>query len=426
MFSATSERKMLSIRSLLLLAWLVLIASLFWDPFSIRLTDPDALNSPFKINQTPVTVQNHHLFSTPYSLGTRVFWTMVVPLLPLFLMVFGHEAWRRICPLSLASQLPGFLGLRRRVSKLMRRTGLVKSDVLLIKRNGWLDRNSWYVQFGFLFIGLVARILLINTDRQALAIALLFVIGAAVVTGMLWGGKTWCNFFCPVNIVQKIYTQPGGIFESSNVNPRPLIPQSMCRKPTKKGDVSACVACKTNCSDIDIEKSYWNDITDMPRRNVYYMFFGLIVGFYGFYYLYSGSWDYYFSGTWTHEDYIREKLLKPGLFLMGHTIDLPKIIAAPLVLAFACGSSLILGKFLEMGYRKLRSRDDCMTEDMIVHHCLSVCSWLSINTFYLFGGRPNILLLPALTGRIIDIAIVTLTTIWLIKTISKAQKFKTR
>lgn len=411
---------MLSVRSLLLFVWFILIASLFWDPFSLPLTSPDALGSPFKNNQTPVVFQNEYLFPTPYSLGARVFWTMIIPILPLFLMVFGHEAWRRICPLSLASQIPAHLGLRRRRSTFVRRTGLIKSDVILINRNGWLERNSWYVQFGFLFIGVVARILLINTDRQALGIALLSVIGAAMVTGMLWGGKTWCNFFCPANVVQKIYTQPSGILESSP-HFRPLLPQSMCRKPTNKGDISACVACKTNCGDIDLQRSYWNGVTDMPRRNVYYMFFGMILGFYGFYYLYSGSWDYYFSGAWTHEDNIREKLLGPGLFLMGHTIDIPKVIAAPLVIAFACGSSLLLGKLLEAGYRKLRSCDEGIAEDMIIHHCLSVCAWLSINAFYLFGGRPNILLLPPLTGRIIDIAIVALTTLWLRKTISEAR-----
>lgn len=420
MFSAISERKMLGVRSVLLIAWLVLIASLFWDPFSIQLTQPDALGSPFKITETPIMVQSEALTSVPYSMGTRLFWTMIVPILPLFLMVFGHEAWRRICPLSLASQIPGYLGLRRRRTTFERRTGLLKSIVPLINRNGWLERNSWYVQFGLLFVGIIARLLIINTDRQALGIALLLVIGSAMVTGMLWGGKTWCNFFCPANVVQKIYTEPGGILESNPHFSRPQLPQSMCRKSTKNGEMSACVACKANCGDIDLQRSYWNGVTDMPRRNVYYMFFGLILGFYGFYYLYSGSWDYYFSGMWTHEENIRDKIMKPGLFLMGHAINIPKAVTAPLIMALACGASLLLGRLLESIYRKYRSRDPGMTEEVIVHHCLSVCAWLSINAFYLFGGRPNILLLPSLTGRVIDITIVALTTIWLKKTLQQS------
>ena len=27
----------------------------------------------------------------------------------------------------------------------------------------------------------------------------------------------------------------------------------------------------------------------------------IIVGFYGYYYLYAGNWEYYFSGIWTRE-----------------------------------------------------------------------------------------------------------------------------
>lgn len=412
MFSSFPERAMLSIRGLLLFAWLMLIASLLYDPLSEQWTRPDSAG-PFGISQTPIVVQGELLINQPYSMGSRIFWTMIVPILPLFLMVFGHEAWRRICPLSLASQIPSYLGLRRRRSTLERRTGLIKRAIPLIKRDGWLERNSWYVQFGLLFCGIIARLLLINTDRYALAIALLLVIGAAMLTGVLWGGKTWCNFFCPANVVQKIYTEPGGILESNPHFSRPALPQSMCRKPSGSGDISACVACKANCGDIDLQRSYWSGVTATPRRNVYYMFFGLIIGFYGFYFLYAGSWDYYFSGIWTHEEDIRAKLLQPGLYIFGYLIPIPKILSAPLVLGSACAISLILGRSFEALYRKIRARDPGMTEQLVVHHCLCVSAWVSINAFYLFGGRPNILLLSPLAGRVVDIAIVTLTTIWL-------------
>ena len=113
MLSRASERRMLSVRGLLLVSWLVLIGSLFWDPFSAALTDPANTVSPFRISDDIVPVQQQSLSSEPYQMGARIFWTMAVPILPLFLMVFGHEAWRRICPLSFASQIPGYLGLRR-------------------------------------------------------------------------------------------------------------------------------------------------------------------------------------------------------------------------------------------------------------------------------------------------------------------------
>ncbi len=413
MFSRVSERKMLSVRGFLLVAWLILIGSLFWDPFSEALTHPDNLLSPFRVTDHAVVVQDHVLTASPYSLGARIFWTMAVPIVPLFLMVFGHEAWRRVCPLSLASQIPGYAGIRRFRSKLERRTGMVSRKIPLITPNSWLARHSWYVQFGILFTGVTVRLLIINTDRQAMGIALLTVIFAAILTGFLWGGKTWCNYFCPANIVQKIYTEPGGILESSPHFTRPSLPQSMCRKPTPKGDVSACVACTANCGDIDLQRSYWSGILDPQRRNVYYMFFGLILGFYGFYFLYSGNWEYYFSGIWTHEDGVAQKILAPGLFILGEVVNVPKIIVAPSTLAVCCILSLGLGRGLETLYRRYRFQRDSLSEKIIVHHCLSISAWASINAFYLFGGRPNILLLPALGGRVLDIAIVALTTIWL-------------
>ena len=197
MLARVSEREMLSVRAVLLVAWLVLIGSLVWDPVTPVLTSPQSSWSPFRLAATTVLVQNRPLSSQPYALGNRIFWTMIVPILPLFLMVFGHGAWRRICPLSFASQLPRYLGWRRRRSVLQRRTGRIERVPVLIGRTAWLQRNAWYVQLGLLFFGLCGRILFINGNRVALAVTLSGVILSAIVVGALWGGKTWCNFICP-------------------------------------------------------------------------------------------------------------------------------------------------------------------------------------------------------------------------------------
>ncbi|WP_165769633.1 4Fe-4S binding protein [Arboricoccus pini] len=387
--------------------------SLFWDPLTTAWTMPEKLGSPFRITATGIPVQDQLLQNSPYAMGARIFWTMVVPVLPLFLMVFGHEAWRRICPLSFVSQFPRYLGLQRRRIVLQRRTGKIERVLALIGRNDWLARHAWYVQLGLLFAGLTSRILLINSDRMALAVALLGVLAAAFLVGTLWGGKSWCNYFCPVNIVQKIYTEPRGLLESAPHVERPATPQSMCRASSNESDRSACVACTANCGDIDLERSYWDSIANPARRQVYYMFFGLIVGFYGYYYLYSGSGDYYFSGIWTHEEGALAKLMSPGLYLRGQVVPIPKVLAAPLVLLLAAVASLAIGKLLERAYRSFRNRKGRISEAEIVNHCLCVSAYVSINTFYLFGGRPNLLLLPALAMHIVDILIVLLTTMWL-------------
>jgi len=169
MFSRIPESTMRWVRTGLLVAWFVLIASLFWDPVTPHLTMPDNLASPFHLHAEapPVMVQGHPLPALPYAMGNRIFWTMVLPLVPIFLMVFGHEAWRRICPLSHFSQIPHMLGWQRKIKALNRRSGGVER-VLALLPQGWLWRNHYYLQLGFLTAGVCARILFDNADRAAL------------------------------------------------------------------------------------------------------------------------------------------------------------------------------------------------------------------------------------------------------------------
>jgi len=49
------------VRTVLLLAWFVLIASLFWDPLTPALTSPDNVNSPFHLKPDTVLVQGKPL-----------------------------------------------------------------------------------------------------------------------------------------------------------------------------------------------------------------------------------------------------------------------------------------------------------------------------------------------------------------------------
>ncbi len=413
MLSRVGEGKLRVVRGILVVGWLVLIVSLFWDPVTPELTRPDNLASPFHLKGQEVLVQGKALPEEPYAMSNRIFWTMVIPVLPLFFMVVGHETWRRLCPLSFVSQIPRYLGWQRKRPVLDLRSGKVTRLLSLPSREGWARRNVWYVQFGLLFLALNARILFINSDRVALASFFIGVIVVSVTVGYLWGGKTWCNYVCPIAIVQKIYTEPRGILESqAHVERRP-VSQSMCRAPAKDGDKSVCVGCTPSCPDIDLEKSHWDSVLEPERRNVYYMFFGLVLGFYGFYYVYSGGWDYYFSGAWTHEAGQLASLWAPGMYLGGVAVPIPKIIAAPLVLgAFVLGS-LGLGLLLEKGYRRLRAgMGKPLPEAEFMNQCLAFSAYVTINTFYLFGGRPNLSLLPGPALRLVDILIVALSTLW--------------
>lgn len=108
MLNKVAEQKAHAIRYVLVVGWLLLILSLFFDPVSQYLTDPNTnFSSPLKdelINraqdpETCIRLQGKCLPSTPYAAGARIFWGFVVPAGFGIIFVLGHEFWRRICPL---------------------------------------------------------------------------------------------------------------------------------------------------------------------------------------------------------------------------------------------------------------------------------------------------------------------------------------
>lgn len=422
MLSSVAERTLLRVRASLAIGWLVLIVSLFWDPLTPLWTDPGHLHSPFRVNpQHTVLVQDQPIADADraYPMGNRLFWTMLVPIVPLFLMVAGHEAWRRVCPLSWWSQLPRRLGWQRQQRKLNRRTGEIESHTALPDRDGWWRRHALMIQFALLVLGLNVRLWFVNADRWALAIFLLFIIGAAIAVGFWWGGKVWCNNVCPVAVVQRVYTGPGGLLESKAHLSTSATPQSVCRRPAEVvglPDVNRCVGCTPSCPDTDVEKSYWESVQAPQVRWVHYGLIGLIWGFYGYYYAYAGHWDYYFSGIWTRETTTWQTLTGPGFAAGGVWGAIPKWLAVPLFLGGAVGVAMLLGHGIERAILRLGPRWWPRLDELTLQHrWLVCCAWLAINSFYLFGGRPNLLLLPVPVLRVVEVCIVALTTMWLVR-----------
>lgn len=419
MFSRIPERAMRWVRTGLLIAWFVLIGSLFWDPLTPLLTMPDNLGSPFHLPATPAMVQGKPLPAEPYAMGNRIFWTMVLPLVPLFLIVFGHEAWRRVCPLSHFSQIPHMLGWQRKIKVLNRRSGRVDRMLALLPE-GWLRRNHFYFQFGFLTLGVGARILFDNADKMALVGVFAFMLGFALLVGLIYGGKTWCNYFCPISVIQDIYTGPGGLLDSKAHTAATPVSQSMCRTSDPNSDRSICVGCTTNCPDIDLENSYWRSLDSDQKRFMYYGFFGLVFAFYTYYFVYSGGWDYYFSGAWTHESGQMGKLLGPGFYISGVAIPIPKIIAVPLYFVICIAIAYWLWVYIERGYERLATlRGKALSKARLRHQMLTVCAFFTFNLFYVFAGRPNILLMPGWAVKLIDVLFVFVSVTWMIRSLAR-------
>jgi hypothetical protein len=420
MLSRTPERRMRVVRIVLLLGWLVIAASLLCDPFTVAMTSPDNAWSPFHLSGPPVIVQGVPLALTPYPMGNRVFWTMLIPLVPLFLMLFGHEAWRRICPLSLVSQIPRMFGWQRKVKTLNRSAGRVDCILALLPNDSWMRRNYYYFQFGFLSLGVLGRVLFYDSDRLALFVAILFILGFSFVVGLIYGGKTWCNYLCPVAVVQAVYTGPGGLLDSKAHIAQTPIAQSMCRAPIAGGDHSTCVGCTMNCPDADLENSYWKRIESEPKRLIYYGLFGLNVAFFSYFYLYSGGHQYYDSGAWTHEPGQLSTLTGPGLFIAGHSLPVPKIVAAPVYFAICIAASFALFALAERIYARVSVQlGNPLKKAQLRHRMFTISGFLSITVFYWYSGRSNLSLLPTPAVRAVDLAIAAVTVTWLITSLSR-------
>lgn len=419
MFAKTPERQMHMVRWLLTCGWLLLIFSLFYDPISPWLTDPKNTLSPLRLApEVCVKVQGVCLEQTSYALGARLFWAAIVPAAIFILLVFGHELWRRICPLSFLSQIPLALSIQRQHRRVNPKTGKISYEVAKVKKNSWFGRNYSYLQFGLLYLGLCIRLLFVNSDRLALGIFSIFTILSAIAVGYLYGGKSWCQYFCPMAPVQKIYAEPGGLVTSKAHEGERTITQSMCRIVNQEGkEQSSCVACQSPCIDIDAERSYWDGITKPDQKLLYYGYIGLVISFYFYYYLYAGNWDYYFSGVWTHEANQLTTLLSPGFYLFNKPIPIPKLVAVPLTLGFFAGGSYFLGLKLEKSYKSYLLRTNpSLSKEQIQHRIFTLCTFVVFNLFFAFGARPNIALLPPLGQYFLDVLLVLVSTLWLYRT----------
>ncbi|NEQ68746.1 MAG: 4Fe-4S binding protein [Symploca sp. SIO2D2] len=420
MFTKVSERIMHRLRWLLASGWLLLIFSLFYDPISPWLTQSDNQLSPLRIDpEICVQVQGVCLEEQPYPLGTSIFWGVTVPLVIFTLLVFGHELWRRICPLSFFSQIPRALGWQRQRRRVNAKTGKVRYELAKVEKNSWLARNHLYLQFGLFYLGLCSRILFVNSNRLALGIFLIGTILAAIAVGYFYGGKSWCQYFCPMAPVQKIYGEPRGLLNSkAHEDQSSPITQSMCRivKPDGK-EQSACVACQSPCIDIDAERSYWNGITKPQQRWIYYGYVGIVIGYACYYYLYAGNWDYYFSGAWAHQENQWATILSPGFYLFDRSIEMPKLLAVPLTLGlFTISSYFLLSKLEKLYKAYLFRKKQYINQEQVQHRIFTLCTFFIFNVFFVFGGRPLILLLPLPWQYLYNLAIAFLSTLWLYRT----------
>lgn len=319
----------------------------------------------------------------------RVVWTIIVAALPLFIVLVGYHRWRRICPLYFFAQVPVLLHIQqgRRAPK-------------------WLEANYYYIALVLFAVSLWLRLIAINGDGYAIAI---FFVGLAVlafILGAAFTGRTWCNYFCPVSFIEKIYTEPRGLATTAN---------SQC---------AVCTACKSSCPDINEENGYWKEIGLRSKRFAYFAFPGLVLGFYLYFFLQAGSWDDYFSGAWTRQIGLAGQVWTPGhdsvtagFFFLA---QIPRALASALTLAACAGLSLLAFAVSERFLARLGARSAWSDTGRLRHGLLSVAAFTAFVAFYTFAGQPTLRHLPAAAGAAMVIA-VAVATVLLVRRLQRTQ-----
>lgn len=309
--------------------------------------------------------------------GNRILWTIAIASLPLFWVVAGYHVWRRICPLAVVGQLGRLVG----------RPGTKKVD-------GWLAENYLFLQLGLLLVALSLRLIATNGSAIWLSGFLITVVVAAALVSFVYGGKTWCNFICPVGVVEKMYTEPA---------------RAAGGKSELTSQCAPCVACKKHCPDIDLEQGYWKELPDRGRI-VYFAWPGIVIAFYVYYWLYAGTWDYYFSGAWAYERTQPQTWLDDGFHFLG---SIPRVAAAPLTLVAFGAASMALFVGLEkllwtrVGKGKAAGSQEAVDAKLLLRHrLLAVAGFTAFVAFYFFAGQPSLRRLPEWAVRGVGAVVV--------------------
>ena len=184
--------------------------------------------------------------------GLRLFWGLVVPVLPA-LLVLAPGLWRQVCPMATLNQLP-------------RQAGVSRARELPAALKTWAFSIAL-----LLFVGAVAlRAPLLNHDGRWLAALLAGALLLALAGGWWFKGRSgWCGTFCPLGPIQRDYGQA----------PLLLVRNGWCEP---------CLGCQKNCYDFNPRAAVFSDVYDDDprwagqRRLFMGLMPGLIVGYFAF------------------------------------------------------------------------------------------------------------------------------------------------
>jgi len=311
---------------------------------------------------------------------TRVFWTMVMPAVPLGFVLAGFHAWRRTCPIATV----GALGAQ------LHRGGTLPA--------GW-RRRGLTIAFIALIATLTLRLVATNGDGVALGLFLASLGLGALVVNAWGGGRSFCHHLCPVGVVERIYTDDAPSASS------------VVSKATSR--CGRCTGCAPACADLDQERSFRRARDDDARRSVTYAFPGVVLAFYAYYALREGTWEAYFDGRWTLAPFGVERVTGPGFHFAP---EVPAVFAATLTLVGFAGISHALFATIEHALL-VRWPDVALRRERM----LAFASFTAFNLFYLFAGAPSLRLVPGV-ARALELVVPVVATLVLVHRLRRSDE----
>ncbi|NES06189.1 MAG: calcium-binding protein, partial [Okeania sp. SIO2F4] len=153
------------------------------------------------------------------------------------------------------------------------------------------------------------------------------------------------------------------------------------------------------------------------QQMLYYGYVGITIGYFFYYYLYAGAWDYYLSGAWAHEENQLANLLKPGFYFLDQAVDIPKILAVPITLGLFTFGAIGIGSALENMYKAYHHRYHQWSDPLIIRHRMfTLCTFFIFNFFFIFGGHNFIQLLPSPLPTVFRVLMAVFSSLWLYRT----------
>lgn len=161
------------------------------------------------------------------NLATEVVWKLWWPGLP-FILLLGGRIWCGICPFGAAADFAARLGSKSAAPSLLRSWG------------------PWMGALSVFFFGLAFLALGLEENPGATGVILIAMILLAFGMTVLYKGRTFCRYLCPVGMITRVYSffswlQPvgGGVRYKAVSCPAGQSPQSL-RQPSQCQMCGAC------------------------------------------------------------------------------------------------------------------------------------------------------------------------------------------